>query len=329
MRLTGGNAFDPRFKKPPRAVLVFDVDDGRVLFRREPERVLPMASLTKIMTALAVVEETRPGERVRVTAAALKYQGSGVGVLPKGKRVPLEALLNGLMLVSGNDAAIALADHVSGSERQFVRLMNEKARLWGLRCTHFASSHGLEKGNRSCAADLAVMTRLAMRNPRITGIVRRREASFRFPIKGGKLYLYGHNPLIRAGYRGAIGLKTGYTDEAGPLLRRRRPPRRPHPGRGAAALVEPAQARYRAAGPRVQLPRARASRRGSGASRARTGDLLLAKQALFQLEPWPRATHIGSTRARWTFVGRRGPPVTPRSARVESPRYDGTEGSVE
>ena len=215
VRLTGGNAFDPRFKKAPRAVLVFDVDDGRVLFRREPERVLPIASLTKIMTALAVVEESRPDDKVRVTRAALKYQGSGVGVLPKGKQVRLEALLNGLLLVSGNDAAIALADHVSGNERQFVRLMNEKARLWGLRCTRFASSHGLEKGNRSCAADLAVLTRLAMRSPRITSITRRKEASFRFPIKGGKLYLYGHNPLIRAGYRGAIGLKTGYTDDAG------------------------------------------------------------------------------------------------------------------
>ena len=258
VRLTGGNAFDPRFKKPPRAALVFDVDDGRVLFRREPERVLPMASLTKIMTALAVTSETQPGEKVRVTGAALKYQGSGVGVLPKGKRVPLEALLNGLMLVSGNDAAIALADHVSGSERQFVRLMNEKARLWGLRCTHFASSHGLEKGNRSCAADLAVMTRLAMRNPRITGIVRRKEASFRFPIKGGKLYLYGHNPLIRAGYRGAIGLKTGYTDEAGRCFVgvARRDGRTlgvvllnsPNPLKHATALLDRG---FRAEGPRV------------------------------------------------------------------------------
>ena len=258
VRLTGGNAFDPRFRKPPRAALVFDVDDGRVLFRREPERVLPMASLTKIMTALAVTSETQPGEKVRVTPAALKYQGSGVGVLPKGKRVPLEALLNGLMLVSGNDAAIALADHVSGSERQFVRLMNEKARLWGLRCTHFASSHGLEKGNRSCAADLAVMTRLAMRNPRITGIVRRKEASFRFPIKGGKLYLYGHNPLIRAGYRGAVGLKTGYTDEAGRCFVgvARRDGRTlgvvllnsPNPLKHATALLDRG---FRAEGPRV------------------------------------------------------------------------------
>ncbi len=215
VRLTGGNAFNLRFAKAPRAALVFDVDDGQVLFRHQPERVLSIASLTKIMTALAVVEETGPNERVGITGDALRYQGSGVGVLPKGKRVRLEALLNGLLLVSGNDAAIALADHISGTRKRFVALMNEKARLWGLRCTRFASPHGLEKGNRSCAADLAVLSRLAMRNPRITSIVRRKQASLRFPIKGGKLYLYGHNPLIRAGYRGAIGLKTGYTGDAG------------------------------------------------------------------------------------------------------------------
>ncbi len=186
-----------------------------MLYRRRPLTVLPMASLTKIMTALVVTQETKPNERVKITKAALRYQGSGVGVLPKGKRVRLESLLNGAMLVSGNDASIALAVHVSGSERRFVRLMNEKARLWGLRCTRFVSSHGLEDGNRSCAADLAVMTRLAMRNRRIARITRRAQVSFRFPIKGGRLYLAGHNPLLRAGYRGAIGLKTGFTDAAG------------------------------------------------------------------------------------------------------------------
>ena len=121
---------------------------------------------------------------MRITRAALRYSGSGVGVLPKGKRVRLEALLNGLMLVSGNDAAIALAVHVSGSERRFVRLMNEKARLWGLRCTRFASSHGLEDGNRSCAADLAVLTRLAMREPRIARIARRPPGVVPVPDQG-------------------------------------------------------------------------------------------------------------------------------------------------
>jgi D-alanyl-D-alanine carboxypeptidase len=213
--LAGVDAFHLALRKPPRAGLVFDLSSGEVLWRHEPLRVLPIASLTKIMTALLVVERTRPREPVRITQAALDYTGSGIGLLPKGRRVRLEALLNGLLIVSGNDAAIALAVHVSGSERRFVALMNRRARKWGLRCTHFVSSHGLEAGNRSCARDLALLTRLAMAKPRIRRIARRREAQLRFPIKGGKLYLYGHNPLIRMGYAGAIGLKTGYTEAAG------------------------------------------------------------------------------------------------------------------
>jgi serine-type D-Ala-D-Ala carboxypeptidase (penicillin-binding protein 5/6) len=213
--LTGVDSFHLLLRKPPRAGLVFDLANGEVLWRRDPLRVRSIASLTKIMTALLVVERTRPNEPVRITQAALDYTGSGIGLLPKGRRVRLEALLNGLLIVSGNDAAIALAVHVSGSERRFVGLMNRRARRWGLRCTHFASSHGLEAGNRSCARDLAVLTRLAMAKPRIRRIARRRQAELRFPIKGGKLYLYGHNPLMRMGYAGTIGLKTGYTDDAG------------------------------------------------------------------------------------------------------------------
>lgn len=248
VRLTGVDAFAVRFHKPPRAALVFDVDTGDVLFRRDPQTPRPMASLTKIMTALIVAQETRPEDRVLITSAALRYQGSGVGVLPKGRRVRLETLLNGLMLVSGNDAAIALAVHVSGTERRFVGLMNERARLWGLTCTHFASSHGLEDGNRSCPADLAVLTRLAMRNERIVRIVRRPQVSFRFPIKGGRLYLAGHNPLMLASYPGAIGLKTGYTARAGRcfvgVARRRGKTlgvvlmRSSNPARHAAALLD-------------------------------------------------------------------------------------------
>ena len=213
--LDGVDSFHLRLRKPPRAGLVFDVDTGEVLWRREPMRVLSIASLTKIMTALLVVERTRPEEPVRITQAALDYTGSGIGLLPKGRRVRLEALLNGLLIVSGNDAAIALAGHLSGNERRFVALMNRRARAWGLGCTRFASPHGLERGNRSCARDLAVLTRLAMTKPRIRRIARRRQAELRFPIKGGKLYLSGHNPLMRMDYRGAIGLKTGYTDDAG------------------------------------------------------------------------------------------------------------------
>jgi serine-type D-Ala-D-Ala carboxypeptidase (penicillin-binding protein 5/6) len=213
--LGGVDAFHVRMRRPPRAGLVFDVDTGDVLWRRRPLLTLPMASLTKIMTALLAVERGRPNDPVRITRAALRYTGSGVGLLPRGRRVRFETLLNGMLIVSGNDASIALAVHLAGSERRFVAQMNQRASQWGLECTHFASSHGLEDGNRSCARDLAVMTRLAMAEPRIRRIVRRRQVDFRFPIKGRRLFLYGHNPLIRLGYPGAIGLKTGYTNAAG------------------------------------------------------------------------------------------------------------------
>jgi D-alanyl-D-alanine carboxypeptidase (penicillin-binding protein 5/6) len=213
--LAGVDAFHVQLRRPPRAGLVFDVDTGEVLWRRRPMLPLPMASLTKIMTALLAVERGRPDDPVRITPAALHYSGSGIGLLPRGRRVRFEALLNGLLIVSGNDAAIALAVHLAGSERRFVAQMNDRAARWGLDCTHFASSHGLEPGNRSCARDLAVMTRIAMAEPRIRRIARRAQVDFRFPIKGGRLYLYGHNPLMRLGYAGTIGLKTGYTDAAG------------------------------------------------------------------------------------------------------------------
>jgi D-alanyl-D-alanine carboxypeptidase len=214
--MVGPNAFNVRLKSgKPRAALVFDMKSGRVLYKRNPLRRMPMASLTKIMTALVVVDETRARDKARVSKRALGYSGSGVGVLPKGKKVPVEGLLAGLLLPSGNDAAIALAEHVSGSERRFVRTMNRRARKLGLRCTKFASPHGLEPGNRSCAADLAAMSRLAMDEPRIARLVRRKQVATRFPIKGGHLFVNSTNPLLRLRYRGTIGLKTGSTDEAG------------------------------------------------------------------------------------------------------------------
>jgi serine-type D-Ala-D-Ala carboxypeptidase (penicillin-binding protein 5/6) len=213
--LGGVDAFHVPFRRPPRAGMVFDVKTGDVLWRRHPLLSVPVASLTKLMTALLVVERTGPNDPVRITRAALRYSGQGVGLLPQGKRVRLETLLNGLLIVSGNDAAIALAVHVSGNERRFVRAMNSRARRWRLDCTHYTSSHGLEYGNRSCARDLAELTRLAMAKRRIRRIVRRAQVAFRFPIKGHRLYLTGHNPLQRIGYPGTVGLKTGYNDAAG------------------------------------------------------------------------------------------------------------------
>jgi D-alanyl-D-alanine carboxypeptidase (penicillin-binding protein 5/6) len=216
IRMSGQEAIPLHFAKPPHAALLFDVDTGEVLGSYKPFQRLPIASLTKIMTALLVTERAGPDERVMITKDALRYGGTGIGLLPRGKRIRLETLLNGLLIVSGNDTAIALADHVSGSQRAFVAQMNRRALQLGLRCTHFVSPHGLEPQNVSCARDLAVLARLAMRNRRITRVVRRRGVSLPFPVKGGRLVLFGHNPLIRdLHYPGAIGLKTGFIDASG------------------------------------------------------------------------------------------------------------------
>jgi D-alanyl-D-alanine carboxypeptidase len=207
-----------RFKRPPRAGLLLDLDTGRVLWARRPLEVLPIASLTKIMTALIVVERTEAGDRARISRNAVRFRGSGVGVLPRGKRVPVEALMYGMLLPSGNDAATALAEHVAGSDRRFARLATRRAHDLGLGCTRFVSSFGLESGNRSCAADLAALARLAMRQPRIARIVRQAHARLRFPIKGRYLDVSTTNPLLKDGYPGTIGLKTGFTNRAGHCL---------------------------------------------------------------------------------------------------------------
>jgi D-alanyl-D-alanine carboxypeptidase len=209
-----------RFKRPPRSALLFDLNTGRVLWRRDPTRVLPIASLTKLMTALVVAERVPPGSKVRITKEALRYRGSGVGLLPRGKWIGVNTMLHGLLLPSGNDAAIALAQRAAGgSERRFVRYMNEKAEQMGLLCTRFASSSGIvDRGNHSCAGDLAAIARAVLRQPRLARIVRRRSAVLPFPVKGGRLWLYNNNPLVRQGYRGITGLKTGYTKAAGRCL---------------------------------------------------------------------------------------------------------------
>ncbi|MEA2427550.1 MAG: hypothetical protein QOF37_1178 [Thermoleophilaceae bacterium] len=213
--LFGKKPLQVRFKRPPRAGLVFDVRTGQVLWARAPLRRLPIASTTKIMTAILVVERTRASDRSRITRDALHYTGSGVGVLPKHKSVPVEGLLAGMLLPSGNDAAIALADHVAGSQPRFVRLMNQRARAMGLGCTHYTSPDGLKDSNLSCPADLAALARVAMGKVRIARLVRQRQAHVRFPIKTGHLWLNSTNPLLHMGYPGTIGLKTGSTNKAG------------------------------------------------------------------------------------------------------------------
>ena len=202
-----------------RSGLLFDVRTGAVLWERAPGRVLPIASLTKMMTALVTVAHSKPSDRVMITREATRFTGSGVGLLPRGKHVPERALLYGLLLPSGNDAAVALAQHVAGTQARFIAKMNAEAHAMGLRCTHFTTVSGvIDQGNHSCASDLALLARAVLANRLLAKIVASPSAIIPFPIKGGKLYLYNNNPLLITRYPGTNGLKTGYTAAAGPCL---------------------------------------------------------------------------------------------------------------
>jgi D-alanyl-D-alanine carboxypeptidase len=208
-----------KLKQSLSSGVLFNVRTGDVLWSRHPDRVLPIASLTKMMTALIVVAHSHLSDRVLITRQAVHFSGSGVGELPLGRRVPLLPLLYGLLLPSGNDAAIALAQHVAGTQSRFVALMNRQARSWGLRCTHFSSPSGiLDQQNHSCPGDLAILAHRMLEQPLLARVVGSRSAILPFPIKAHRLFLYNNNPLLIVGYRGTDGVKTGYTTAAGACL---------------------------------------------------------------------------------------------------------------
>jgi D-alanyl-D-alanine carboxypeptidase len=207
------------FHAPPRAGLLFNLETGEVLWQHDAHTRLRIASLTKMMTALLTVQSAPPSAPVLVTRQAVASGGSKVGVLPLGRRVRLESMLYGLMLPSGNDAAIALAQHITGSVGAFVARMNDEAAKLGMGCTRYSSPSGFyDQGNYSCAADLAVLAHVDLAQPRIAHVVHTYSAVIPFPIKGGKLYLYNNNPLLIYHYPGTTGLKTGYTIAAGRCL---------------------------------------------------------------------------------------------------------------
>jgi D-alanyl-D-alanine carboxypeptidase len=215
-------AADPvqiHFHHPPRAGILFNLATGQVLWQRHPYERVRIASLTKMMTALLVVRSSPPDAPVLITRKAIETSGSKVGVLPLHKHVKLETMLYGLLLPSGNDAAVALAEHVAGSITAFVRRMNSEAARLGMGCTRYSSPSGYyNQGNFSCAADLALLAHVDIEQPRIARITRTYQAVLPFPIKGGKLYLYNNNPLLIYRYPGVTGLKTGFTEEAGRCL---------------------------------------------------------------------------------------------------------------
>ena len=203
-----------RLRPRPKAGLAFDLEDGTVLWRLHATQVRPIASLTKLMTALLAVERFGTHDRVRIARESDWVGGSRMGGLKPGRRVRADVLLKGLLISSANNAAVALAIAGAGSERAWVALMNKRARLLGLACTQFADAHGLDRRNRSCAADVATLAMRAMSEPRISEIARKRYARV-WPGSGRKLTLRTTNHLLRDRYPGAIGLKTGYTIRAG------------------------------------------------------------------------------------------------------------------
>jgi D-alanyl-D-alanine carboxypeptidase len=174
-----------------------------------------------MMTALMVVNRNRPNERVRISRNAAHTSGSATGVLPRGRKVPLEPLLQALIMISANDAAVALAEHDGGTVPRFVKQMNFHAKSMGLRCTHYSTPNGLrDRNNYSCPLDLAELARADLANPRIARIARTRTAEPAFPIKGKHLYLYNNHYFLQHGLPGlpqaeVTGLKTGFTDPAG------------------------------------------------------------------------------------------------------------------
>jgi D-alanyl-D-alanine carboxypeptidase (penicillin-binding protein 5/6) len=219
--VTGPLPLHYRFKHPPVAGILFDMKTGEVLWQRKPDLQRPIASLTKMMTALMVARTDPPDTHVMVSRNAAHTQGSATGLLPRGQKVPLDALLKALILISANDAAVALAEHDGGSVPHFIKEMNAQASSMGLTCTHFTTPNGLrDRGNHSCPRDLAALARADLANKRIAQVAHTRYAKPRFPIKGKHLYLTNNHYFLQHGLNGVpgaqvTGLKTGYTDAAG------------------------------------------------------------------------------------------------------------------
>jgi serine-type D-Ala-D-Ala carboxypeptidase (penicillin-binding protein 5/6) len=206
--------------RPPvaaRAAIVVDAGTGAVLWARQPHRRLPIASTTKIMTALLVLQRLRPETLVRVPPSAARVPLVREGLRPR-ERVRAWKLLDGLLVYSGNDDALTLAVAAAGTKRAFVARMNEKARELGLNDSHFASVSGvIDRGNYSSAWDLAALTRVALRDPRIRAIVRKRIAHVPWSAPTYEKVYVNKNPLLGT-YRGANGVKTGWTTLAGHCL---------------------------------------------------------------------------------------------------------------
>ncbi len=191
--------------------ILLDGETGRVLYEKDADSRSLIASCTKIMTALVIAEQCNVLDRVKIPKEAVGVEGSSL-YLKEGEILTVQELLYGLMLHSGNDAAVALAIYCGGTVEGFAGMMNDKAHRLGLTGSHFENPHGLDSPNHySTARDLAVLTAYAMKNPIFRQTVSTKS------LRVGERSLTNHNKLLWR-VEGADGVKTGYTKAAGRIL---------------------------------------------------------------------------------------------------------------
>lgn len=200
-----------------QSAVLLEADSGTVIYEKDADHRLPMASTTKLMTALAALELSPPSRLIRIPAEAVGVEGSSI-YLTEGENLTLEQLLYALLLESANDAAAAIAIALSGSIEEFAAQMNRKAAELGLTDTHFTNPHGLdEEAHYTTARELALIARAALDNELLATICATRKTTIPHVGEDGARLLVNHNKLLRL-YDGCIGMKTGFTKHSGRTL---------------------------------------------------------------------------------------------------------------
>ena len=201
-----------------RAAVIMDVNSGRILYSKNMDEKLAMASTTKIMTTLVAIESGRLEEKVTVSRRASYTEGSSI-YLREGEKHSVKDLLYAIMLRSGNDAAVAVAEHIGGSIEGFADLMNRKAQEIGAKNTQFTNPHGLDaEGHYTTAHDLALITAHALKNPLFADIVSSKKKTIEGPPnENWDRVMINKNKMLWQ-FDGGDGVKTGFTKKAGRCL---------------------------------------------------------------------------------------------------------------
>lgn len=197
-----------------KSAILMEESTGNILYESNPDEILPIASVTKVMTMLLIMEAVDSGkisldDMVTVSENAMSYGGSTM-FLETGEQLTVNDMLKGIAVASANDGCVAMAEHLAGSESAFVDMMNEKAKELGMENTHFMNTNGLDEDDHySSARDVAIMSRELMKHETIFNYT----SIWMDTLRGGKFQLANTNKLIRF-YDGANGLKTGSTSKA-------------------------------------------------------------------------------------------------------------------